>query len=235
MTLPTADTSATTSGGADCQSFLVVGHTVTRRRLEFTVLVTIAVIIASSAVAWNGDVAPWERSVLEFINGWPDFLEPVFWVLQQPGVLFAPVIVGLAVFASTRRWQHFVAFAAVLPLKLGIEKGLVKQLVERERPFVSSGDWVNVRGPAFEGLSFPSGHTTTAFATAILLSAFLPRRWRPVPVIWAAVVGIARMYYGEHNALDVVAGAALGTLFATGLWFVFLNRFAHPDCSCAHR
>ena len=235
MSLSNIVTPATEPQSPDCQSFLVVCHAVSSRRLIITVLVTLAAIIASSLVAWDGNVAGWERSVLEFVNGWPDFLEPVFWFLQQPGVLFAPVIVGLVVFSQTRQWQHLAAFAAILPLKLGIEKGLVKQLVQRERPFVSAGEWVNVRGPAFEGLSFPSGHTTTAFATAILLSAFLPKRWRPVPIIWATIVGIARIYYGEHNALDVVAGAALGTLFATGLWFVFLNRFAHPDCSCTDR
>lgn len=235
MSLSNTVTPATEPQSPDCQSFLVVCHAVSSRRLIITVLVTLAAIIASSLVAWDGNVAGWERSVLEFVNGWPDFLEPVFWFLQQPGVLFAPVIVGLVVFSQTRQWQHLAAFAAILPLKLGIEKGLVKQLVQRERPFVSAGEWVNVRGPAFEGLSFPSGHTTTAFATAILLCAFLPKRWRPVPIIWATIVGIARIYYGEHNALDVVAGAALGTLFATGLWFVFLNRFAHPDCSCTDR
>jgi membrane-associated phospholipid phosphatase len=219
----------------DCQSFLVVCHSFRTRRLVITTALTLVAIVASSALAWNGDVPAWERSILKFFNGWPDFLEPLFWVLQQPGVLFAPVIVGAAVVWRTRQWQHFAVFAFVLPLKLGIEKGLVKQLVQRERPFTSVGPSVDLRGPAFDGLSFPSGHTTTAFATAILLTAFLPKRWQPVPVVWAAAVGIARIYYGEHNALDVVAGAALGTLFATLLWFAFLNRFAHPDCSCAER
>ena len=58
----------------------------------------------------------------------------------------------------------------------------------------------------------------------MLLTAFVPPKWRIVPIGWAVVVAIARMYYGEHNLLDVVAGAALGTAFATVLWFVFLNR-----------
>ena len=68
-----------------------------------------------------------------------------------------------------------------MPLKLILEKAVLKQLIERERPFVTVGPDITVRGPAFEGLSFPSGHTTTAFAFAILVAAFLPRRWRPLP------------------------------------------------------
>ena len=153
---------------------LMIGHTISTRRLVITVIVTLAIIVGSSAVAWNGDVPEWEADVLRFFNGWPDWLKPMMWALQQPGVILAPIFAGLVVVSFTRRWQHFVAFACILPLKLGIEKGLVKQLVQRERPYVSIGPEINVRGPAFEGLSFPSGHATTAFALGILLAAFLP-------------------------------------------------------------
>lgn len=213
----------------------VLCHAVSGRLVAGTVLAATAIVVASSAVAWDGNVPAWEESILNFINGWPDWLEPLVWFVQQVGILFAPVIAGLIIFWFTRRWQHLLPFVLVLPLKLGIEKGLVKQVVERERPFVSVGDSVNVRGPAFEGLSFPSGHTTTAFALAWLLSAFLPPKWRPVPVVWAVLVGVARIYYGEHNFLDVVAGAALGTAFALALWYFFLNRHVDDRCDCASR
>jgi membrane-associated phospholipid phosphatase len=211
----------------------VICHAVPFSHMVAIVAVSVVVVVLSSIVAWDGTVPDWEVSILEFINGWPDWLKPPMWALQQVGVLFAPVVAGLLIYYSTRKWQHLVPFVLVLPLKLGIEKGLVKQFVERERPAVSVGDSINVRGPGIEGLAFPSGHTTTAFALGILLSAFLPPRWRPVPIIWAVIVGIARMYYGEHNVLDVVAGAALGTAFAVALWYFFLNRHVHPDCSCA--
>lgn len=210
----------------------VICHRISARTTSLVVALMAAIIVASSVVAWDGAVPAWEREVLFFVNGWPDFIEPLMWVLQQVGVLLAPVIGGLVVVWFTRRWQHFIPFVLVLPLKLGIEKGLVKQLVERNRPFQSVGPEVHVRGPAFEGLSFPSGHTTTAFALGVLLAAFLPPKWRLIPVVWAFIVAIARMYYGEHNLLDVIAGAAMGTAFATVLWFAFLNKTAHPDCCC---
>ncbi len=213
----------------------VLCHALAARRVIVTVTVSVIVVMLSSAVAWNGDVPGWEEAILDFVNGWPDWLEPPMWFIQQVGNLFAPVVGGLVIFWFTRRWQHLVPFVLVLPLKLGIEKGIVKKLVQRERPFMSVGDSVDVRGPAFEGLSFPSGHTTTAFALAVLLAAFLRPKWRPIPITWAAMVAVARMYYGEHNFLDVVAGAALGTAFATGLWYFFLNRYVDPRCDCAVR
>jgi len=203
----------------------VICHSLSRRRVVVIVVFALAVVAAGSAIAWDGTVPGWEAAVLKFVNGWPDWLEPIMWVIQQVGVFAAPVVAGVIVVLFTRRWQHLVPFVMVLPLKLGIEKGIVKNLVERERPFVSVGPEIDVRGQAFEGLSFPSGHSTTAFATAILLTAFLPPRWRFVAVTWAAMVAVARMYYGEHNLLDVIAGAAIGSGFAVVLWLAFLNRF----------
>jgi undecaprenyl-diphosphatase len=206
------------------QQLLAVRHRISAAQTAVVSVVSIAVIVATSVVASDGTVAAWEESVLLFFNGWYDWLEPFMWVLQQVGVIGTPIVAALVVYYFTRRWQLLVAFAAILPLKLIIEKGVVKKLVERDRPFESVGPHINVRGPAFEGLSFPSGHTTTVFAVGILLSALLPSRWRPVPLVWAGVVAIIRLYYGEHNFLDVVAGAAVGTLFAVLLWYVLLNR-----------
>lgn len=208
---------------------LAVRYALRGRFVLATVVVLAAVVVASSAVAWDGDVPEWEADMLRFVNDWPDWLEPIMWVLQQVGVFMAPVIGGLIVVLFTRQWRHLIPFVLVLPLKLGIEKAIVKQLVERERPFVSIGPEIKVRGPAFEGLSFPSGHSTTAFALGVLVFAFVPPRWRPVPIAWAFIVAIARLYYGEHNILDSVAGAAIGTAFALTLWYFFLNRFAPTE------
>ena len=194
-------------------------------RLVATVwVIGIIVVVISSAIAWDGDVPDWERSALLWFNGWPDFLEAPFWVIQQFGVTFAPVIAAAIVFYKTRNWWHFGVISAILPAKLLLEKGIVKQLVTRTRPLQSIGPEINVRGPAFEGLSFPSGHTTTAVALGLLLLAFVPKKWKPVVLFFGFMTPIIRLYYGEHNILDVVAGTALGSMFASGLWFAFVNR-----------
>jgi membrane-associated phospholipid phosphatase len=207
---------------------LVIHGAISGPLTVFVLAITTLVVTVSSIIAADGDVAGWERDVLFFFNDWPDRIEPLMWLLQQPGVLFSPVIAGAVIVWFTRRWYHLLPFLAVLPLKLGVEKAIVKQLVERERPYVSVGPEVEVRGGAFDGLSFPSGHTTTAFAMFILVSAYLPSRWRAVPVAGAVIVAAARLYYGEHNFLDVLAGAAMGTAFATLLWFLFINRVVEP-------
>lgn len=216
-------TARTTDVQPDSQVFAVL-HRISGREVLVVMLVTTAVVISGSAIAWDGTVPGWEESILHFVNDGPDWLKPIGWVLQQVGNIVTPVITAVVIYVLTRKWQFALPFLLIVPLKLGIEKAIVKQLVERTRPFESVGPEINVRGPAFGGLSFPSGHTTTAFATGFLLAAILPPRWRAIPVVWAFIVAIVRLYFGEHNVLDVVVGAAIGIFFATMLWYVFLNR-----------
>ena len=125
-----------TTRTADAQqdrAVIAARHRISGRQTLVVMLLTTAVVIAGSAVAWDGTVPAWEESILHFVNDWPDWLEPPMWVLQQVGVTGAPIVAAIVVYSFTRRWQHLVAFAAILPLKLVIEKGVIKNLVERER------------------------------------------------------------------------------------------------------
>ena len=63
--------------------------------------------------------------------------------------------------------------------------------------------------------SFPSGHTTTAFAIAATLSFNTNRKFVPMLCFWMAVlVGYSRVYLGQHFVEDVLAGMVTGILSA---------------------
>ena len=64
--------------------------------------------------------------------------------------------------------------------------------------------------------SFPSGHTSTSFACAYVISRLAPRLTIPVFVL-AALIGFSRVYVGVHYPLDVVAGAIFGLIVARAL------------------
>lgn len=69
--------------------------------------------------------------------------------------------------------------------------------------------------------SFPSGHTTTAFAMFTLLALFWSGN-RTVAVICfvlAVTTAISRIYLSQHFIEDVFAGTILGMLTATFLYF----------------
>jgi hypothetical protein len=190
------------------------------------IAVLTGIVALCCAIAWDGDVPGWEASILEFFNSWPDSLEPAMWVLQQPGVLFFPYIAGAIIVLSTRRWHYAIPFALLPVFKLTVEKELVKPLVDRSRPYTSVGPEIEARGSALlDQPAFPSGHATTAAAAGLLIAAFLPARWRLIAIIWGYSVGIVRLWYGEHNFLDVVAGAALGTIFAAASYLLLFNRW----------
>lgn len=67
------------------------------------------------------------------------------------------------------------------------------------------------QGALSYGYSFPSTHSTVAFALAVVFSMIKPR-YKSVSWGIAAGVSWSRVYAGEHHIQDVVAGALLGIL-----------------------
>lgn len=68
--------------------------------------------------------------------------------------------------------------------------------------------------------SFPSGHSTTAFACFIGIS-FLVRQWylKLILLLVAVLVGYSRVYIAVHFPVDVIAGSLIGVLSS----FIFYN------------
>lgn len=63
--------------------------------------------------------------------------------------------------------------------------------------------------------SFPSGHTTSAFAFYSLLAFFIPNKWiKMLCLVLAALVGLSRMYLVQHFLKDVTTGMMTGFLIA---------------------
>lgn len=62
--------------------------------------------------------------------------------------------------------------------------------------------------------SFPSGHTTSAFALATVLASHFKRTVHSILLfIGALMVGFSRVYTGEHFPLDVWTAMAIGIAF----------------------
>src|SRR4051812_39526568 len=98
----------------------------------------------------------------------------------------------------------------------------IKGLVGRGRPFVTIDDPDDFKfGRGFkssEWRSFPSGHSTTAFAAASAVTdettLWWPKStWVVGPVMYggATMVALSRMYHNRHWASDVAVGALIGT------------------------
>lgn len=106
-------------------------------------------------------------------------------------------------------------------VNLGVSH-LLKSSIDRTRPYNEYSDILK-KSDGGSG-SFPSGHTSSAFATATSLSLNVPKWYVIVPAYtWAASVGYSRMYLGVHYPSDVLAGALLGSASA---WLTYkLNHW----------
>jgi membrane-associated phospholipid phosphatase len=115
-------------------------------------------------------------------------------------------------------------------IKTGVAIGLnvlltsgLKYAINRPRPFVQYPNDIIKRTDAGK-YSFPSGHTSTAFATATALTLSTKKWYVAVPsYAYACAVGYSRMRLGVHFPSDVLGGMIVGIgtsllVFQIGKW-----------------
>lgn len=160
--------------------------------------------------AQNIDIA-----ILRDINiGRNKNLDPTFKLVTNSSVPFSvatPIIiysVGLIKKDSTIKKQAI--FIGETFLVSAFITSALKYSTKRDRPFETYQD-IDKATSAL-GDSFPSGHTSLAFATATSLSMAYPKRYVIAPsFVWAGAVGYSRMHLGVHYPSDVLAGAIIGS------------------------
>lgn len=111
---------------------------------------------------------------------------------------------------TRRRPDQMLALAAAIGAESLIVNQGVKRLFRRQRPTTSGDERFAVRTPTTS--SFPSGHASAAAFAATALITWDGKRWAPLWLSIATIVGVSRAYVRIHHASDVVGGAVVGTL-----------------------
>ena len=108
----------------------------------------------------------------------------------------------------TEKKEPYIIAASMVAssaITIGLKYG-----VNRTRPFVTYPD-IQQRDSHAGPYSFPSGHTSSAFALATSLTICYQKWYVAVPAFaWAVTVGYSRMRLGVHFPSDVLAGAIIG-------------------------
>lgn len=179
-----------------------------RSRLLFIVLVNVSTLISTNLFAQNPDI-----DLLKFINPrnpnssyWKNTSTSAYWV--SGGVAIGTLIYGLANDNEQAKHNAYETLISIGSAELVTE--LFKYTINRTRPADRYPNEVFVTSPSHK-YSFPSGHTSLAFATATTLSLQYHKWYITVPAyLWAGSVGYSRMYLGKHYPTDVLGGAAVG-------------------------
>jgi len=191
-----------------------------RQHRIYLALVALCVIGAAYFLAYFS-----KAEIHTFINAWnsaeADQFFPIFTYLGD-GIIF-PILLLPALFVK-RQFSFAILMSALLTLILS---GALKELYKDEpRPIkyfeLMDQDLRQIPGvkPHYYR-SFPSGHTTAAFAAWGLLALSTTRWFFKIAFLLIALgVAYSRMYLSLHFLRDVTAGALLGTFIAffAGYW-----------------
>lgn len=129
--------------------------------------------------------------------------------------------VAISLFLMINKKYGSIGFMILGALVLNLVLGdlILKNLVKRARPFVYMTQ-VQILIPNPLSYSFPSGHTSSAFASAGILVKYFGK-YKLEVILLASLIAFSRLYLYVHYPSDVLAGIILGILSSKMTIYVF--------------
>lgn len=150
------------------------------------------------------------------------FFDTIFIFLSLVGnSIFAwLIIMGIIIFLEERKDKRFIIYFLISFLTTAVFVNIMlKNIYDRPRPPAVTTVHQLFQCPA--DFSFPSGHASAAFASAVIIAAFDPKR-RYYYYLVAVMIALSRIYLGCHYFFDITAGGSIGAIIS----YIVL-RFRH--------
>lgn len=145
------------------------------------------------------------------------------WTNMGDGLVCVLITIGLLFFSYRKGFLLGTSF-----ILTSLIAQVSKHIAGTARPVIffknEIGKIYLIKGVAMlETMSFPSGHTTSAFTAAVVLTYITPRKsWGLLFFVLAVLVGYSRMYLSEHFFEDVIGGSVIGVL-VTVFWITWID------------
>lgn len=117
-------------------------------------------------------------------------------------------IIWLRAIGSSDRAREALVFSLLLGVESLIVNQGLKRIFRRSRPTTNGDARFNVRTPVTS--SFPSGHASSAFFAATVLSGLVPAGWAVLFFALAVGVALSRVMVRLHHLSDILGGAVVG-------------------------
>ncbi len=164
----------------------------------------------------------WDESVLLWIqdNLRNDVLTPIFKFITKlgDGGMFWIVLSLLLIILPKYRKVGFTCALSMILTLLVVNVG-IKNVVARIRPYETIEGLTRLV-PIQSDFSFPSGHTSHAFAVGVVVLILMNKKIG-IPIFCLSVImGFSRLYVGVHYPTDVICGALIGSVLAVASIFI---------------
>lgn len=152
------------------------------------------------------------------------FLDFIFIGITLIGDGFFSIAVCVSLFVIKRKYLAFLVFVSFATS--GIFAQVLKYFISEARPALllqkSNYPYFIENVTLHNFHSFPSGHTTSAFALfAVLAFAVKNKNYSFLFLVLGGLVGYSRIYLGQHFISDVAIGSLIGVIFSVACWLYF--------------
>jgi uncharacterized membrane protein YbhN (UPF0104 family) len=194
-----------------------------RRPTDITMVIISALVFAVLVSRSDDPMRAFERSIIAVADAIPSFLDPLWRIVHDVQVLWAVLLVLVAVFR--RQWQLVLSTASALALVFAVGT-LVFRLL--------NGDWPDLSEGLFHldlGVKFPAIGIAVWVACASVASTFLSRPYRFFGrslIVGAAVSSVA---LGSTTPSVTLGAVSLGLMCAAAVHLVIGSPGGIPSAN----
>jgi len=175
----------------------------------------------NSLMGWDIEILRWVQT--NRIEAFDSFF---YWISFTTTFISIAILLVLGIIVFTKKEIDIKPkFKALLIIFLG--SGLVSLILKyafaRPRPFLKYPDIVKLsEGGSY---SFPSGHTTEAFAMALGMIWLFPKRAYCLPALcWAFLVAYSRIVLGVHYPTDILFAIGVAATITFSIKKLYKNE-----------